>query len=118
MLEDAEVETSAAHGEPPVRPLRVREMQAKLHRWARADPAFRFDDLYHLVCDRRFLSAAWERVAGNTGARTAGADRITVAVTLFALLELYKRGEVDWSQPEPLGEITIERRDVVARIAA
>ena len=78
MLEDAEVETSAAHGEPPVRPLRVREMQAKLHRWARADPAFRFDDLYHLVCDRRFLSAAWERVAGNTGARTAGVDRITV----------------------------------------
>ncbi len=47
-----------------------------------------------------------------------GADRITVAVTLFALLELYKRGEVDWSQPEPMGEITIERRDVVARIAA
>jgi segregation and condensation protein A len=43
---------------------------------------------------------------------------MTVAVTLFALLELYKRGEVDWTQPLPLGEITIERRDVVARFAA
>jgi len=47
-----------------------------------------------------------------------GADRVTVAVTLFALLELYKRGEADWSQADPFGEITIERRDVVARIAA
>ena len=38
----------------------------------------------------------------------AGADRMTVAVTLFALLELYKRGEVSWQQAQPFGEITIE----------
>ena len=38
----------------------------------------------------------------------SGADRMTVAVTLFALLELYKRGEVDWRQPESFGEIAIE----------
>jgi segregation and condensation protein A len=37
-----------------------------------------------------------------------GADRMTVAVTLFALLELYKRGEVDWRQQESFGEISIE----------
>ncbi len=36
-----------------------------------------------------------------------GADRMTVAVTLFALLELYKRGEADWRQPESFGEISI-----------
>jgi segregation and condensation protein A len=36
-----------------------------------------------------------------------GADRVTIAVTLFALLELYKRGEVDWTQPESFGEISI-----------
>ncbi len=36
-----------------------------------------------------------------------GADRMTVAVTLFALLELYKRGEADWSQPESFGEIDV-----------
>jgi segregation and condensation protein A len=36
------------------------------------------------------------------------ADRVTVAVTLFALLELYKQGELTWSQEEPFGEITIE----------
>jgi segregation and condensation protein A len=36
-----------------------------------------------------------------------GADRVTVAVTLFALLELYKRGEAGWEQGEPFGEITV-----------
>jgi segregation and condensation protein A len=37
----------------------------------------------------------------------ANADRMTVAVTLFALLELYKRGEADWIQPESFGEVAI-----------
>ena len=33
---------------------------------------------------------------------------MTVAVTLFALLELYKQGEATWSQDEPFGEITVD----------
>jgi len=37
----------------------------------------------------------------------ADADRMTVAVTVFALLELYKRGELSWDQAEPFGEITV-----------
>ena len=37
------------------------------------------------------------------------ADRVTVAVTVYALLELYKRGELTWRQDEPFGEITITR---------
>jgi len=36
-----------------------------------------------------------------------GADRMTVAVTLFALLELYKNGEASWEQAEPFGPITV-----------
>ena len=36
-----------------------------------------------------------------------GADRVTVAVTLFALLELYKSGEAAWEQAEPFGPITV-----------
>jgi segregation and condensation protein A len=35
------------------------------------------------------------------------ADRMTVAVTVFALLELYKRGEAAWEQSECFGEIHI-----------
>jgi RNA-directed DNA polymerase len=63
MPEDAGPNSLAPH-------TRVREMQAKLHRWAATDPGRCFDDLYNLVCDPAFLLVAWERVAGNTGART------------------------------------------------
>jgi segregation and condensation protein A len=38
-----------------------------------------------------------------------GEDRLTQAVTLFALLELYRKGEVTWRQDEPLGPIEIQR---------
>jgi segregation and condensation protein A len=41
----------------------------------------------------------------------ADADRVTVAVTLFALLELYKQGEATWEQTVPFGEITVNRPD-------
>jgi segregation and condensation protein A len=47
-----------------------------------------------------------------------GADRVTVAVTLFALLELYKQGEATWSQDEPFGEITIAPRSASASASA
>ena len=36
-----------------------------------------------------------------------GADRLTEAVTLFALLELYKAGEARWEQDVPFGPITV-----------
>jgi segregation and condensation protein A len=38
-----------------------------------------------------------------------GEDRLTQAVTLFALLELYRRGEATWKQRKPLGPIEIRR---------
>src|SRR5215210_199481 len=38
-----------------------------------------------------------------------GADRLTEAVTLFALLELYKAGEANWEQEVPFGPVTVER---------
>jgi RNA-directed DNA polymerase len=53
---------------------RVLGIQTKLHRWATADPARRFDDLYNLVADPAFLVVAWGRVRANKGARSAGVD--------------------------------------------
>src|SRR3954447_3614202 len=58
---------------------RVSGMQAKLHRWAVADPGRRFDDLFNLVHDPATLLVAFGRVAGNRGARSAGVDGLTVA---------------------------------------
>ncbi|MER6085255.1 group II intron reverse transcriptase/maturase [Streptomyces sp. NPDC001833] len=56
---------------------RVSGMQAKLHRWAAADQGRRFDDLFNLVCDPATLLVAFERVAGNKGAKTPGVDGLT-----------------------------------------
>jgi len=46
---------------------RVAGMQAKLHRWAAADPGRRFDDLFNFVHDPATLLVAFGRVAGNQG---------------------------------------------------
>ena len=70
-------------GAPPERTLgpfgRVTEMQAKLHRWAAADPGRRFDDLFNFVYDPATLLIAFARVAGNQGADTPGVDGLTAA---------------------------------------
>jgi RNA-directed DNA polymerase len=58
---------------------RVAGIQAKLHRWAAADPGRRFDDLFNLVHDPATLKVAFTRVAGNKGAGTPGIDGITAS---------------------------------------
>jgi RNA-directed DNA polymerase len=58
---------------------RVREIQTKLHRWARDDPHRRFDDLFNLIADPAFLLVAWDRVRGNKGAHTAEVDGATAS---------------------------------------
>jgi segregation and condensation protein A len=40
-----------------------------------------------------------------------GSDRMTQAVTLFALLELYKSGELVWRQKQPFGRIEISAKE-------
>jgi segregation and condensation protein A len=39
--------------------------------------------------------------------KDASGDRMTIAVTVFALLELYKRGEACWEQQDSFGEISV-----------
>jgi segregation and condensation protein A len=46
-----------------------------------------------------------------------GADRVTVAITLFALLDMYKRGEAEWEQAEPFGPITVQAAAAPSREA-
>jgi len=76
---DALPDDDIAGDDMPVGPRRrVSEMQAKLHRWAVADPGRRFDDLFNLVHDPATLIVAWDRVANNRGAKTAGSDGWTV----------------------------------------
>jgi RNA-directed DNA polymerase len=76
---DAPLNGDAPQSEPDGLGLRVSEMQAKLHRWAVADPGRRFDDLFNFVYDPATLIMAFDRVAGNRGARTPGVDGLTIA---------------------------------------
>jgi len=45
-----------------------------------------------------------------------GEDRLTQAVTLFALLDLYRKGEATWEQTEAFGPITIVKRETPAEV--
>jgi segregation and condensation protein A len=71
-------------------------------------------DLRHLAIPRvtvaerlTHLRALLRRGAVSFDEAVRGADRVTVAVTLFALLELYKQGEATWRQEEAFGDIAI-----------
>ena len=119
MPEDAPGNPGAERDAPPVRQARireVREMQAKLHRWAGEDSSRRFGDLFNLVYDPLFLAEAWFRVSGNDGKRTPGIDAATVAsiengTGVGAFLEeirgLLKSGEF---RPVPVRQVMIPKK--------
>lgn len=50
--------------------------------------------------------------------RFGGEDRLTQAVTVFALLELYRKGEITWRQDEAFGPIAIQRAPMTVDVAA
>ncbi len=91
-------------------------MQAKLHRWAVADPGRRFDDLFNLVHDPATLIVAWDRVAANRGAKTAGSDgwtvtRIEQTVGRSAFLDdLHAQIKGGQFRPQPVRERKIPKR--------
>ena len=63
---------------------------------------------YDVTSDRRSWRAMldlFEEVFGSE-------DRLTQAVTLFALLELHRKGEATWDQREAFGPIQIRNVEV------
>ncbi|MCK9249129.1 MAG: segregation/condensation protein A [Solirubrobacteraceae bacterium] len=72
-------------------------------------------DLHHVTLNRvslperlAHLRSLLRRGSFTFSDAVAGADTTTVAVTLWALLELYKQGEADWTQERPFAEIHVE----------
>lgn len=63
---------------PELAKVKVLEIQAKLHRWAKEAPEMVFKDLYNLISEPAFLVNAWNRVKRNKGSRSAGVDGQTV----------------------------------------
>ena len=94
----------------------VPDMQRKLYRWSIADPDKRFADLFNLVCDRRTLDAAWQKLSRNRGSRTPGTDGMTrdkveerpggVARFLTDIREEMRAGQY---QPQPVRQRLIPK---------
>ena len=67
---------------------------------------------------QRRLDALRDALAGegtvDFDERFGGEDRLTQAVTVFALLEMYRKGEATWEQPRPFGPILIRAEETAA----
>ena len=94
----------------------VLDMQRKLYRWSTADTGKVFADLFNLVCDRRTIDVAWQRLSQNTGSQTPGTDRMTrhkverraggVAAFLEEIREELRNGTY---QPQPVRQRLIPK---------
>ena len=94
----------------------VLDMQRKLYRWSTADTAKVFADLFNLVCDRRTIAVAWQKLSQNTGSQTPGTDRMTrhkverraggVAAFLEEIREGLRNGTY---QPQPVRQRLIPK---------
>jgi segregation and condensation protein A len=90
------------------------ELGAALGELLRAPPPLDTSHIRPTVSLERRLSALRDALAGRPSIdfdeQFGDEDRLTQAVTLFALLELYRKGEVTWKQGKPFGPIEIRRR--------
>jgi RNA-directed DNA polymerase len=73
-----------------VTPEKIRSLQRKLYRKAKAEPAFRFYVLYDKICREDILRHAYELARENAGA--AGVDGMTFAQIEAAGLEAWLAG--------------------------
>ncbi|MCM2439467.1 group II intron reverse transcriptase/maturase [Agrobacterium vitis] len=94
----------------------VLDMQRKLYRWSSENPDKVFADLFNLICDRRTLNEAWQRLARNSGSRTPGTDGMTrrtveqrpggAATLLDEIREALRNGTY---QPQPVRQRLIPK---------
>src|SRR3954464_12458395 len=91
---------------------KIRTLQRKLYRKAKAEPAFRFYVLYDKVCREDILSHAFALARANAGA--PGVDGVTFKQIEAAGVEAWLAGLREdlvskTSRPEPVGRVTIPK---------
>jgi segregation and condensation protein A len=78
-------------------------------------PELNLDHIRPTVSLEKRLRALRDALRGRTSIdfdeEFGGEDRLTQAVTLFALLELYRKGEATWEQGEAFGPISIRKSE-------
>jgi segregation and condensation protein A len=81
-------------------------------------PELNLDHIRPTVSLEKRLRALREALRGHASIdfdeQFGDEDRLTQAVTLFALLEMYRKGEATWEQSKPFGPIQIHKKEVGA----
>jgi segregation and condensation protein A len=81
-------------------------------------PELSLDHIRPTVSLQKRLAALREALRGRASIdfdeQFGDEDRLTQAVTLFALLDMYRKGEATWEQREPFGPIRIHAREASA----
>ncbi|HEY6550855.1 MAG TPA: segregation/condensation protein A [Solirubrobacterales bacterium] len=81
-------------------------------------PELNFDHIRPTVSLEKRLRALRDALRGRSSIdfdeQFGSEDRLTQAVTLFALLDLYRKGEATWEQAKPFGPIEIRKREPAA----
>ena len=78
-------------------------------------PELNLDHIRPTVSLEKRLRALREALRGHSSIdfdeQFGEEDRLTQAVTLFALLEMYRKGEATWEQSKPFGPIQIHKKE-------
>src|SRR6478735_3970568 len=117
MLPGPEDELEDLKPEEAVEELLARMLEYRRYRDAAAELAERFEAQRGYLYRSAPLPPELRRVAVEAASAVydpdqlgaALGDRLTQAVTLFAMLELYRKGEVTWEQGECFGPIRVKK---------
>jgi RNA-directed DNA polymerase len=90
--------------------INVEQMQKHVGKLAKRDPDHRFTRVYPDLCQESMLWAAWERIKGNKGSKTAGMDGKTKSdvdeTLIHNLSHKLKNGEY---RPRPVKRVYIPK---------
>jgi group II intron reverse transcriptase/maturase len=88
----------------------VSEEMKHLHKLAKRDPSKRFDRLWALLIDPRWLMQAWEEIRSNRGSMTAGIDSaIAIDIDPERIQQLSERLQTGSYRPKPVRRVYIAK---------
>jgi group II intron reverse transcriptase/maturase len=88
----------------------VSEEMKHLHTLAKRDPGKRFDRLWELATDPRWLTQAWEEIRSNKGSMTAGIDStIATDIDPERIQRLSERMRTNRYRPKPVRRVYIAK---------
>jgi group II intron reverse transcriptase/maturase len=86
------------------------EEMKHLHRLAKRDPSKRFDHLWELATDPKWLMQAWEEIRSNKGSMTAGIDStIATDIDPERIQRLSERLKTGQYRPQPVRRVYIAK---------